>query len=113
MMTRTWFLILFAPSMAACAASEKAGPMRPDGGETVSLDAGYELRLPDNDDAPGAPAHADVALDAVLSDAGVDGGAQAAWWSPMFSRRRRLTVDARLASSASTLSDFPVALRIP
>jgi hypothetical protein len=113
MMTRAWFVILFAPLVAACAASEKTGPLRPDGGETVTLDAGNELGLPGNDDAASAPSHADAALDAALIDAGVDGASQAAWWSPMFSRRRRLTVDARLTSPGSNLSDFPVALRIP
>ncbi len=34
------------------------------------------------------------------------------WWSPTFSRRRRLNIDTRLASSADKLADFPIALSI-
>jgi hypothetical protein len=111
MMTRKWSLILFAPSIAACAASETTIPLRPDGGETVTLDAGNQQRPPGNNDAASAPPDIHAALDAALIDAPADTVSPAAWWNPMFSRRRLLTIDTRLASSAP-LSDFPVALRI-
>jgi hypothetical protein len=117
-MNRNWSLLLLAPSIAACAASETAVPLRPDGGETVNLDAGDEHRPPNNDDdASGLP---DVVarLDAALIDASADGAATVTWWNPMFSRRRRLNFDARLASPGARSSDadfanFPVAMKIP
>ncbi|HXI56008.1 MAG TPA: DUF2341 domain-containing protein [Polyangia bacterium] len=78
-----------------------------------SLDAGHEQRQPDSDDV-GAPANADASLDAALMDARAsDGASGAAWWNPMFSRRRLLAFDARLAASTPGQSDFPVALKIP
>jgi hypothetical protein len=110
-------LILVTPALAACLASEKARPSRPDGGEEVGLDAPVEQQRPDGGDLVVAPPNPDTALpspDADVADAPVDGAPLAGWWNPMFSRRRRLTLDSRLTSSGGAgLSDFPVALTIP
>ena len=75
----------------------------------MSLEAGIAQPSPD---------HADVAdpspkPDAPATDVSSDAAPPAGWWDPMFSRRRRLIIDARLASPAAALSDVPVALRIP
>jgi hypothetical protein len=110
-------LILVTPALAACLASEKARPSRPDGGDEVGLDAPVEQPRPDGGEIVVAPPIPDSALpgpDADSIDAPVDGASRAGWWNPMFSRRRRLTLDTRLTSSVgASLSEFPVALRIP
>ena len=109
-------LILVTPAFAACLASKEARQPRPDGGDEVGLDAPVEQQRPDADDIVVAPPKPDTALpspDADVADAPVDGVPLAGWWNPTFSRRRRLTLDTRLASSGAVLSDFPVALTIP
>ena len=110
-------LILVTPAFAACLASEEARQSRPDGGDKVGPDAPVEQQRPDGGDIVVAPPNPDTALpnpDTYLNDAApVDGVSLAGWWNQTFSRRRRLTLDTRLASSGASLSDFPVALTIP
>jgi hypothetical protein len=117
MMTLKRLLILVTPALVGCLASETARPTLPDGGDEVSLDAPVEQRRPDGGNIVVAPPNPDTALpnpDADLTDAApVDGVSLAGWWNPTFSRRRRLTLDTRLASSGANLTDFPVALTIP
>ena len=84
----------------------------------MAPDAPVQQQRPDGGDIVVAPPSPDTTLprpDADSTDAApVDGVSLAGWWNQTFSRRRRLTLDTRLASSSgASLSDFPIALTIP
>ncbi len=91
-------------SIAACSPTEESGPLQPEGG----TEAGAENVQPGGDAATASPVP-----DAGQMDVVSDRAAASDWWNPMFSRRRRVETDARLAPpDGGTLADFPVALSI-